>query len=413
MEVSEGPSAPDAVDAATPEGALEEVWQALRNHYPMLEYAGAIGDAWLEEFRPRVRAAADLTAAWPIIDEMVLRLQDYHTSLRPPIPLPVYTSPDVRMGWVEGGLAILDAGPETGLVPGDRVLAVDGMAAPQALESVWHRSQGSTREAHQRSACAILLRGAPGTALRIQTECGETVLQRPDRPAAPPPVAPPVSLRPLAGGDAGLLRVAAWGGGMEAEAFTALLDAALEEARGFAQLVIDVRGNPGGRDDLADACTGRFIQRTVISSISFWREPGTETYRRSVEYCLPRGPWRYAGRVAVLIDEGCASACEHFVSGMAASGTACLVGVPTNGACGWIRRIDLRCGASLFCSMSFPLHGGMPSPLHGIEPHYRVPPRLDDLRAGRDGSLQVALGWLRSGQPLPAGRNRTWTTEAC
>ena len=43
MEVSEGPSAPDAVDAATPEGALEEVWQALRNHYPMLERSATPG----------------------------------------------------------------------------------------------------------------------------------------------------------------------------------------------------------------------------------------------------------------------------------------------------------------------------------------------------------------------------------
>jgi len=393
------------------EAALEEVWSALRDHYPMLEYVGAIGDAWLEEFRPRVAAAADLQEAWPIIDELVLRLQDYHTALRPPGPLPARTSPPVRLGWVEGGLAVLSADPATGLTPGDRVTALDGQPGAEALRAVWPRSRGSTPDAHRRSACDILVGGPPGSTLLLATEHGEVSLPRPQPGVPRPDGEPPIAFRSGPEG-VGVLRIAAWGGAMDEGAFTALLDAALERARDLPGLIIDVRGNPGGSDALADACTGRFLERQVISSISFWREPGTTNFRRSVEYCAPRGPWRYAGRVAVLIDEGCASACEHFVSGMDASGIACLVGTPTNGACGWIRRIELQCGATLFCSMSFPLHGGVPSPLHGIEPHYRVPPRLADLRAGRDAPLQVALAWLRSGRPLPETRNTTWTEAA-
>lgn len=397
--------------ASAPEDALEEVWAALRDHYPMLEYAGAIGDTWLEEFRPRVRAVDSLAAAWPIIDELVLRLQDYHTSLRPPDPLPPRTAPDLRLGWVEGGLAVLAVGPGIGLFPGERILAVNGLQGEAALATVWARSQGATPDAHRRSACAALLRGVPGSALRLLTERGEVLLRRPE--VAPPAAAgaAPVSWRPLPAGEAGLLRIAAWGGGLGPEAFIAAIDEGLAALADLPGLVIDVRGNPGGRDDLADACTGRFLDRTVVSSISFWRQPGTDNYRRSVEYCQPRGPWRYGGRVAVLTDEGCASACEHFVSGMDASGSACLVGAATNGACGWIQRLELRCGATLFCSMSLPLHGGVPSPLHGIEPHLRVPANLADLRAGRDGPLEVALQWLRSGRAVPTQRNLTWTED--
>lgn len=399
-----------AVAACTPEEALLQVWSALRDHYPMLEYAGCVGDHWVQELLPRVRAAGALDAAFPIIEELVLRLQDYHTRLEWPGPRPVVTRSPVDLGWVEGGVAVLSAEAGSGLRPGDRVLEVDGVSGPEAVRAVWGRAQGPTPDARRRSACRRLAEGAPGTTLRLRTERGSAELLRPEPRPSPSRRAPEpeglVAFRPLE--DAGVLRIAAWGGGLKAEAFVQRLDGELERARGMPALVIDVRGNPGGGDDLADACTGRFIEREVISSISFWRKPGTLTFDRSVEFCRPRGPWRYAGRVAVLIDEGCCSACEHFVSGMDASGTACLIGTPTSGACGLIRRIPLECGATLFCAMTFPLHGGVPSPLHGIEPHYRVAQTLADVRAASDGPLRVALAWLRSGLPLPDARNSTW-----
>ena len=395
------------VRGAEAEAALEQVWAAIRDHYPMLEYVGAIGDEWLEEFRPRVAAAAD---PWEVIEELVLRLQDYHTRLRRPGPQPLRTHPPVRLGWVEDGLAVLGAEPETGLLPGERILTVDGRTAAEAMAAVWAHSQGSTPEAHRRSACARLVAGPPGSTLTLVSARGAFTLLRPQAPGPLPAVAP-VAFAPLPGG-VGLLRVRAWGGGLGEDAFTALLDAELEKARPLPQLVVDVRDNGGGADSLADACTGRFLERPVVSSISFWRDPGTSHFRRSVESCRPRGLWRYGGRVALLINEGCASACEHFVSGMDAAGEACLVGTATNGACGWMRRIDLPCGATLTCSMSFPLHGGVPSPLHGIEPHYRVPPRLADLAAGRDAVLETALAWLASGQPLPERRNSAWGAAA-
>jgi C-terminal processing protease CtpA/Prc len=102
-----------------------------------------------------------------------------------------------------------------------------------------------------------------------------------------------------------------------------------------------VRNNRGGSDDLADLVTGRFLHAPIVSSISFHREAGTNRYEKTIEIAQPRGPWRYAGRVAVLTNEDCASACEHFVSGIRASGEAILVGRPTTGACGWRKPIPL------------------------------------------------------------------------
>ena len=157
-----------------------------------------------------------------------------------------------------------------------------------------------------------------------------------------------------------------------------------------------MRDNRGGSDDLADQVTGRFLEAPLVSSISFRREPGTQRYEKTVNIGHPRGPWRYEGRVAVLTNEDCASACEHFVSGMRASGRAILVGRPTTGACGWSKMIPLPGGSQLRCALTIPFHGIDPSPLHGMEPDVLVLPTLAALRAGQDLVIEAAVARLRS-----------------
>jgi hypothetical protein len=75
---------------------LEALWTALKDHYPMMEYMGARGDEWLEEFRPKVAAAPDARAAFDLMDELVCRLNDYHTRFFAPGGLR-RSSPPVRV----------------------------------------------------------------------------------------------------------------------------------------------------------------------------------------------------------------------------------------------------------------------------------------------------------------------------
>ena len=184
-------------------------------------------------------------------------------------------------------------------------------------------------------------------------------------------------------------RIRGWGGFSPAE-----FDKLLEPLREKPCLILDVRDNGGGADDLAETVIGRFITRKIVASISFQRKAGTDTYEKFTNVVSPRGPWCYPGKVAVLINEGCASACEHFVSGMFEAG-ALLVGTPTIGACGWSKGIDLPCGVTLRCSLTFPLHGKVPSPLNGIQPHHLVTPTIEDIRAGRDTVLEKAMALLK------------------
>ncbi len=193
----------------------------------------------------------------------------------------------------------------------------------------------------------------------------------------------------------GYIRIRAWGRFSPDE-----FDKLLEPLRDKPALILDVRDNGGGSDGLADKVIGRFLTKPVLVSVSFQRRPGTNLYEKIVFTAPPRGPWRYPGRVAVLTNEGCASACEHFISGMFEAG-ATLVGTPTIGACGWSKEILLPGGVSLRCALTFPLHGKVPSPLNGIAPHYLATPTIADLRAGRDTVLEKAIALLNA-PPGPA-----------
>lgn len=386
----------------TPVELLEALWKAIQDHYPMLEFVGSYGDGWLEEFRPRVTAAKDLNAAYPVLEELVCRLRDYHTRFLWPgrperMSLPI-RGHELREGAEAQVVVRKSAVPE--VAAADEVLSVDGVPVREALKEAARFAVGSTPEALSRSAVDRMLSAVRGTEGVLRVRSGADAADREVwlRATGYPDQEPTVGHRAL-DEKTGYLRIPRWSA-PPGENLTARFDQALEAYREAPYLVIDVRDNPGGADGLADSVTGRFLKQRIISSISFHRDTPTLNFKRTVEWCEPRGPWTYEGRVAVLTDEGCASACEHFVSGMIGA-KAYLVGMPTNGACGWIRRIDLPGGAILFCSRTFPLHGGTPSPLHGLEPHVRTPLTRADLRSGKDAALEQALRWLRSGDPLP------------
>jgi len=394
---------------------LEALWEALRNYYPMMEYVGAWDDEWLDEFRPLARDAQTDEEAYWLMDELVCRLNDYHTMFFWPCRqgrANGMESPPVRadVAWDgdRAAVVIVEAAPGLSVQPGDEILAVDGVPIDMALAEALKHSVGSTPSAKNRAACWRMLLGprdqpAPLIVRSSSSEAGREVsLPRdshfPDRRV--------VSDREVDGTP--VIRITQWGDRPQ-EKVVPEFDLLLDRYRMTPRLVIDVRGNGGGLDAMAEAVTGRFLKSRVISSISFYRVVPSLSYERTIEWTRPRGPWRYEGRVAVLIDEGSKSACEHFVSGMLEAG-AFLAGAPTDGSCGLSRHVQLPGGAHVSISRSFPLHGKDPSALHGIRPHVHTPYELADLREGRDPALEAALDWLKSNKSLP---NHPQRLSAC
>jgi C-terminal processing protease CtpA/Prc len=404
---------------------FEALCKALRDNYPMLELAGW-EDSWVDEFRQKVQSAPSREVALQFMDELVCRLNDYHTRLfwpgkpqlsGPPVRVePVLAQTNLPPGYgiwglvhppvdmlalAEVAIAVAQAEKSSGLQPGDEIVSVEGVPVRDALAKAWPHSVGSSAAGKLRGAAGRMLLGPPGSKLhlevrRVEGESGSKTFavniarsSGPDEEAA--------TSREEQG--VPVIRITRWSN-RRGEDLVAKVDQFLEKHQDKPGIIFDVRGNGGGEDDMASRVVARFLKHPIIASISFHRVVPSLNYERSVETTQPRGP-RYPGRVAVLIDEGCMSACEHFVSGMIEAG-ALTCGTPTSGACGWIRPVQLSGGVRVNVSQTFPLHtGGIPSPELGIAPHIWAPRTLADLRSGRDTALEAALKWVRGTEPLP------------
>ena len=392
----------------TPLEFLNTLWAALKENYPMMEYAGAFDESWYEQCQGQIKDMKSLDEALPIMDALLVRrLNDYHTGLfwgnRPD-----RVGPPLRVGLVEERIVVTRCPPDLGFACGDILLEIDGTPAKECFDRELPQAFGATRYAKADSACGTILEGKPNSEIKLklqnaQGQVTEKTMTRGGGSGAGSRPEPVISSRVISD-RIGYIRIRGWGR-FAPERFDELLEP-LRETPG---LILDVRDNGGGQDRLAETVIARFITKPVLASVSFQRRPGTNLYEKIVFTVAPRGPWRYSGRVAVLINQGCASACEHFVSGMFEAG-ALLVGTPTIGACGWSKEILLPGGVSLRCALTFPLHGKVPSPLNGIEPHYLVTPTITDLRGGRDTVLEKAItllnappGHVDTGSKSPAG----------
>ncbi len=113
----------------------------------------------------------------------------------------------------------------------------------------------------------------------------------------------------------------------------------------------------------------------------------------------------FGGPVVVLVDAGCASACEDFALPMTSSGRATLVGEPTSGSTGQPYMWSFENGMSFRVSARrVYLPDGGPFEGVGILPDVEVRPSAAELRSGSDPVLARALeivsgAGFRSGPP--------------
>jgi carboxyl-terminal processing protease len=402
------PNPPAAKPALTVEKRLEileDLWRHLRDIYPALEYKGITGHEWIEPTAERVRQAKSDLEFYGLLLELMASLKDTHTHIAYYPGQPDLEAPPVWLNQVEGKVAVVRADEGTGLSPGDVLVAVDGQPVEERLAAEMKRVCNSTERGRVRGACERLLRGEPGSTVTATFESPDkgvrqvTLLRKGRAELRDEPV---ISSRRL-GESIGYVRISSWGG----ENLVADFDQALEQFKGCAGLIIDVRGNGGGDDHLADLVNGRLTDRPVVSSIDFWRQTGSDQYKRTIGWVQPRGPWTYRGRVAVLIDEGCASACEHFVSGIEGIGSVLMVGMPTDGAGGGPTMVTLNDGTKVVISRALGLRAnGVVFEGHGLPPHIYASSSLSDLRQGRDAALELAKEWLLSSKPLPERNQR-------
>jgi hypothetical protein len=189
------------------------------------------------------------------------------------------------------------------------------------------------------------------------------------------------------------------GGWSTAQFSVADLDTALERFKGRSSLIVDVRANGGGNDQLALALAARFATGTVTGEYLQYRN-GPKHANLTAEQprtITPRGSWQFTGRVYLLVGRRCASSNESFISFMRELPNVTVVGDTTAGATGnpapvtlaggwkiWVPRWIARTAQHLIVEWN------------GIAPDLYVRATASDFVAGRDPVLDFAVAALRA-----------------
>lgn len=180
----------------------------------------------------------------------------------------------------------------------------------------------------------------------------------------------------------------------------------LHEFDAAAALIIDVRDNMGGStpSDLTSRLMDRpyrwWTESTPVEMphFRFLASQGKWEYR---PFSRPELLWRssleqpnrgaFKGKLALLVDAGCHSACEDFVMPFKENGRATLIGEPTGGSSGQPYIVDLGHEMMVMIGAKremFP--DGSRFEGVGIKPDMQVSPSADDFRQRRDPALELA-----------------------
>jgi len=163
-----------------------------------------------------------------------------------------------------------------------------------------------------------------------------------------------------------------------------------------------------GTSDLVAALMNRprrWWTESTPASLAYFRLRAGEGQWQYQPFARPELLWRssldqpaadaYQGRLAILADGGCFSACEDFVMPFKDNGRAIVVGETTGGSTGQPYVVELGDGMQAIVGSKrewFPDGGRFEGV--GIQPDVEVRPTIEDLRAGRDVELEAARARL-------------------
>jgi len=386
---------------------FERLWRAMDRYYPYFALKGVDWDEVYGRYRPQVAQTTSDHEYWRLMAQMLAELNDGHTGM---------LSPSRQSGRTYFGTArpfganiLVDevdiVAQAAGLERCAVLIAVDDRPVEEALVAVPASLTAGGLPHNLRNLAAAHLLSSRDDRLTVSfvdtSGVIQTVtLQQPAETAALSPTTaitspPPISSERLPTG-IGLIRVATFSG-REGQALVAAFGAALDELLDTPGLILDLRGNGGGDQRLADQIARRFL----TEPFTYGREdyagrlpqrgwlPGI-TFRLT-----PRQPL-YEGPLVLLIDEYNFSTAEQFIVALSDSGRATTVGRPTGGSTGNPVSFELTGGALVrFSTGDFRRHDGTPVEGRGIVPDRLVTLTAADC-AGPDRDLETAVTFLQT-----------------
>lgn len=188
------------------------------------------------------------------------------------------------------------------------------------------------------------------------------------------------------------------------------IDDTLEKARAQKGIVIDLRGDRGGVDQvgyrivagLAEGKARIGTAQILAAEETIARRPSWKKVAvgpdgwATLDLTVDALPARYAGKIAVLVDAGCVSTCEVVAAALRADVGAVLVGETTGGSSGAPVDVMLASHAEIAIpTWNLTSAEGKPIEGDGVVPDVAVDHTADALAAGRDLPLEAALARAR------------------
>ena len=380
-----GPAAPDRERARMNQRVFDRVWSEVRSQYYDPDLHGVDWNGARQTWRPVALSAPDDRTLYRALGEMLDLLDDDHAGVAPPAvarrqdtmrqrrpAIGVSLRPESSgEAWLIERVRPNSPAAEAGVAAGWRLIAGEG--------ALWTPEQDI---AEGRSITLSLMDGdgavRPLTLIPRMMEPAPAFVADRSRPG--------VLVLTVDGFEAGLGR---WMGEQ------------LANLPPETDVVIDLRGNPGGRLMEADAVLSCFLPRDRLWAARTGRS-GRRVEMRTAGGCgdLDRP---VGNDVAVLVDANSRSAAELTPAALQEAGRAVVVGAPTAGAVLISQETGLPDGGRLSLSRAdFVTSGGVRLEKRGVTPDVVASQTMEDRRAGLDPGLDAALAVLAGAAAAPS-----------
>jgi carboxyl-terminal processing protease len=403
---------------------FDDVWETVRTTYYDPSFGGLDWEAVRREVRPRVEAAPTADQARDEMRAMLGRLGQSHFAIltgAPPTQPTGTASPSIELRILDQAVVITEVlsqsgAARVGLAPGDRVLAIDGMA----VES-WQPASTDVSDARARSfrwwrAVSDALLGSVDrpVPLRIRRDPGpdrDVLVPREEQPGELVTLGnlPPLRVRTTARRSetparrtVGVIRFNVW-----LPAVAAPFALAIDTYRAADGLVIDLRGNPGGLAEMMRGIAGHVLSEPALLGRLKMRDAELE-FRANPRRSTPdgRSVEPFSGPVAIVIDELTGSSSECFAGALQSLGRARVFGTTSMGQALPASTRHLPNGDVLLHVVGdFVTSTGRRLEGAGVTPDEEVRVTVSSLVRGSDPPLEAALRWIDAvSGPRPTAR---------
>lgn len=370
---------------------LAQVHDVLKHNYYDRSFHGIDIDARYRTYLERIKAAQSVPEAYRIIAAYLSGLDDSHTAFIPP-PNANRVDYGYRIQVIGDSCFITEVRPGSDaaqkLRPGDQVLSLDEYVvnAKDLQQLEYYRNAIAPRKISEftlRDPAGVVRRES----VRAQIQYGEefAVFRLGNYRLAMENMLQLLKSRTRQEGDALFWKLPAFVGN-EGD-----VQRSISEARKHSALVLDLRGNPGGAENILTYLLGSLFDHDVTIGKKVTRD-GEKPF-----VAKTRGRDAFTGQLVVLVDRGSESASEILARVVQIEHRGTVVGDTTAGGVMSARFFPLTTGANWVLHYGVQVSeaelvmtdGKSPEGV-GVTPDIIVLPTAADLAAGRDPALARA-----------------------